>query len=85
MADKHTQAQQALARPRPTAQGVNAKASKQDLVDVARRLAISRPDRLNKTQLVEEIERANRRATERARGPGSAGPDRGAGSGPGRP
>jgi hypothetical protein len=53
-------------RPRPTAQGVNANASKQHLVDVARRLAISRPDRLNKTQLVAEIERANRRATSRA-------------------
>ena len=52
---------------RPTAQGVNANASKKHLVDVARKLGIDNPDRSTKDELVEEIKRANARETERAR------------------
>ena len=51
----------------PTAQGVDANASKKHLVGVARRLGISHPERSTKKQLVEDIQRANARETERAR------------------
>ena len=58
---------QSRERPRETAQGVNANASKEHLEDVARRLGIDRPEDLNKAELVDRIEKANARATARAR------------------
>jgi hypothetical protein len=54
-------------RPQPTAEGVDANASKAHLVEVARKVGIDRPDRMTKPDLVEEIKRANRRATGQAR------------------
>jgi ChaB len=54
-------------RPRPTAEGVDTNASKEHLADVASRLNIRDPERLTRDQLVDEIRKANRRATERAR------------------
>jgi ChaB len=54
-------------RPRDTAEGVDANASKEHLVDVARRVGIDSPDRMSKAELIDEIEKANRRATARAR------------------
>lgn len=52
-------------RPRPTAGGVDANASKQDLLDVAKRLEIQGRHRMNKPELVEAIQKANRRETRR--------------------
>jgi len=52
---------------RPTAQGVDANATKAHLDGVARRVGISDPGRLRKAELVEEIAKANRRLTARAR------------------
>ena len=52
---------------RPTAGGVDANAPKAHLVDVARRLGVRGPTRLRKAELVEEIDKANRRETARAR------------------
>ena len=52
---------------RPTAQGVNANASKKHLVEVAERLGIEHPQRSTKDELVEKIKRANARETDRAR------------------
>lgn len=60
-------APQALDRRRETAQGVDANASKAHLDDVARRVGIGRPEDLNKDDLVREIEKANARASARAR------------------
>lgn len=54
-------------RPEPTAQGVNANASKKYLMEVAGRLGIEHPERSTKDELVEQIEHANARATARAR------------------
>jgi hypothetical protein len=45
-----------------TAEGVDANASKHHLYDVARRLGISGRSAMTKKQLVEAIEKANRRA-----------------------
>jgi ChaB/Rho termination factor, N-terminal domain len=53
--------------PSPTAQGVDANATKAHLVDVAKKLGITNPNRLRKDDLVHEIEKANARATSRAR------------------
>ncbi len=52
---------------RPTAGGVDANATKAHLVDVARRLGVRAPTRLRKAELVEAIDKANRRDTARAR------------------
>ena len=52
---------------RPTAQGVDANANKDHLVDVAKRVGIEHPERLHKGDLVEEIEKANARLTRKAR------------------
>jgi hypothetical protein len=60
-------APQSLARPQPTAGGVDANASKSHLDDVARRVGIDHPEDLTKADLVREIEKANRRATAQAR------------------
>jgi hypothetical protein len=53
--------------PAPTAQGVDASASKGHLEDVAEKVGIEHPEKLRKDELVEEIEKANARATRRAR------------------
>jgi ChaB/Rho termination factor, N-terminal domain len=53
--------------PSPTAQGVDANATKAHLVDVAKKVGIDHPDRLKKDDLVHEIEKANARETDRAR------------------
>jgi cation transport regulator ChaB len=54
-----------LDHPKPTAQGVNANATKGHLIEIARRLEIVGRSRMNKGELVEAIERANRRAAAR--------------------
>ncbi|MER7889881.1 ChaB family protein [Micromonospora sp. NPDC094482] len=54
-------------RPRETAQGVDANASKEHLDEVARRVGVARPEELAKGDLVQAIEKANARATARAR------------------
>ena len=51
-----------------TAGGVDANASKQHLMDVARRLDIRGRSRMTKPELVDAIQKANERATRKARG-----------------
>lgn len=46
---------------------MNARASKRHLVEVARKVGVPNPDKLKKTDLVYEIEKANAKATARAR------------------
>ncbi len=60
-------APQALDRRRETAQGVDANASKTHLDEVARRVGVGRPEQLNKDDLVNQIEKANARASAKAR------------------
>lgn len=60
-------APQALDQRRETAQGVDANASKPHLDEVARRVGISRPEKLSKDELVNQVEKANARATAKAR------------------
>jgi cation transport regulator ChaB len=50
-----------------TAAGVDANASKKHLMEVAKRLDVKAPTRRTKDELVEEIRKANDRATRRAR------------------
>jgi hypothetical protein len=57
----------AARRGGPTAGGVDAKGSKAHLLDVASRLDIRGRTRMTKDELVEAINRANDRATARAR------------------
>jgi ChaB len=52
---------------RETAQGVDVTAPKSHLDDVARKVGISQPEDLSKDDLVREIEKANTRATAKAR------------------
>ena len=52
---------------RPTAGGVDANASKAHLLDLARRLDVRGRSRMTKPELVEALQKANRRATARAR------------------
>jgi hypothetical protein len=52
---------------RPTAGGVDANAKKAHLDEVARKAGIENPGRLKKDDLVEEIDKANRRETAKAR------------------
>ncbi|MGV9805838.1 ChaB family protein [Micromonospora chersina] len=54
-------------RSRPTAQGVDANASTGHLQDVARRVGVEDPQNLDRDELVRAIEKANARATARAR------------------
>jgi len=54
-------------RPRHTAEGVDANASKQHLLDLARRLEIRGRSRMTKAELVEALVKANRRETAHAR------------------
>jgi hypothetical protein len=51
----------------PTAEGVDANASKKELLDVAKRLEIRGRSQMGKPELVDAIRAANRRATRRAR------------------
>jgi cation transport regulator ChaB len=53
--------------PKPTAEGVDANASKSHLLDVAKRLEVSGRTRMSKDELVDAIKAANRRATAQAR------------------
>jgi len=55
-------------RPRKTAEGVDANASKEHLLELARRLEIRGRSRMTKAELVEALKKANRRETARARG-----------------
>jgi cation transport regulator ChaB len=52
---------------RPTAGGVDAKATKKHLGELARRLGIRGRSRMSRQELVEAIQRANERETRRAR------------------
>jgi cation transport regulator ChaB len=52
----------------PTAGGVDANASKQHLLQLARRLEIPGRSRMSKQELLSAIQRANERATKQARG-----------------
>jgi len=52
---------------RPTAEGVNANASKKHLYELAQRLEISGRSSMSKDELVEAIKKANRRKTSEAR------------------
>jgi hypothetical protein len=63
-------AQATKRRPRragPTAEGVDANASKAHLYEVATRLDIAGRSRMSKDELVDAIKKANRRASRRAR------------------
>ena len=51
----------------PTAEGVNARATKAHLVEVAKRLGIKSAAKHRKDELVEEIRKANARETRKAR------------------
>ena len=51
----------------PTAGGVDANASKQHLYELATRLKVNGRSRMTKAELVEALEKANNRATARAR------------------
>ena len=53
--------------PKPTAEGVDANASKQHLYDVAKRLDVPGRSKMTKDELVEAIQKANRKATADAR------------------
>ena len=54
-------------RPTRTAEGVDANASKEHLMGLARRLDIRGRSSMNKSQLVEAIRKANNRETAKAR------------------
>jgi hypothetical protein len=53
---------------RPTAGGVDANASKKHLMDVAKKLDISGRSSMKKDELVDAIQKANNRKTEKSRG-----------------
>ena len=53
--------------PAPTAEGVDANASKQHLYEVAKRLGVPGRSTMSKDELVEAIKKANRKATSDAR------------------
>lgn len=55
------------AKPASTAGGVDANASKEHLMEVARRLEVPGRSKMNKAELVEAIQKANNRSTARAR------------------
>lgn len=57
----------ARTRPLPTAGGVNARATKAHLMDLARRLDVRGRSRMTKDQLVTAIDAANRKASNAAR------------------
>jgi cation transport regulator ChaB len=53
---------------KPTAGGVDANASKKHLQDLARRLDVKGRSKMDKKELVDAIQKANNRATAKARG-----------------
>jgi cation transport regulator ChaB len=55
------------ARPTKTAGGVDANASKAHLMEIAKRLDVSGRSRMTKAELVDAIDKANRRSTRKAR------------------
>jgi cation transport regulator ChaB len=55
-------------RPAPTAEGVDANASKAHLMEVARQLDIRGRSSMRKDELVEAIRKANQRQTRKSRG-----------------
>lgn len=55
------------ARPTKTAGGVDANASKEHLLDVAKRLDIRGRSRMSKAELVDAIQKANNRSSAKAR------------------
>jgi hypothetical protein len=55
------------ARPAPTAGGVDANATKQHLLEVARELGIAGRTRMDKPDLIKAIQKANARETRKAR------------------
>jgi ChaB/Rho termination factor, N-terminal domain len=57
----------ARARPRETAGGVDANATKKHLMDIAKRLDVSGRSTMTKSELVDAIEKANRRESSKAR------------------
>src|SRR3954469_17133593 len=57
----------ARSKPRDTAAGVDANATKAHLLEVARRLDVEGRSKMDKSELVEAIEKANRRASDKAR------------------
>lgn len=59
--------------PSRTAGGVDANASKEHLLDVARRMEIRGRSRMTKSELVDAIRKANDRETRKARTPGGRG------------
>jgi len=61
------QAAGGAATSRPTAEGVDANATRKHLLDVARRLDVRGRSRMTKDELVEAIKRANRSETARSR------------------
>ena len=54
-------------RPTDTAEGVDANASKEHLMEIARRLRVKGRSGMDKAELVEAIQKANRRETARSR------------------
>ena len=56
-----------LKRPKETAEGVDANATKAHLLDVAKKLGVTGVSRMRKDELVDEIRKANARATRKAR------------------
>src|SRR3954453_22710822 len=56
-----------LRRPKETAEGVDTNATKAHLLDVAKKLGLSGVSRMRKDELVDEIRKANARATRKAR------------------
>jgi hypothetical protein len=61
------QAERRTAKQGPTAGGVDANASRQHLYDLAKRLDIPGRSSMSKQELVEAVEKANRRETAKAR------------------
>lgn len=65
--DRQSATPRPMSRQEPSAEGVDANASKSHLYEVAARLGIKGRSSMSKEQLVEAIQKANRRETERAR------------------
>jgi cation transport regulator ChaB len=61
------QAEGGAGTDRETAEGVNANATKKHLLDVARRLDVPGRSTMDKSELVDAIRKANRRASDRSR------------------
>ena len=61
-------AEQGVDSSQPTAGGVDANASKDHLMDVAKRLDVRGRSRMTKDELVDAIQKANDRETRKARG-----------------